>query len=227
MAVGLAQAPSWTPILFWLWVAVLVAGLLVFRRWWLGSKGRLPPQPRVFLIVSLLAILLGSASIAGAIANHLARVEQDRIFMNTRIFTYYVSVNPNGTTPVRLLLPAPLDARVHSNLNQTNGTSTLKLNITGAAPSVEVLATGNVSFEIRVRFVGPRFDTTLSRVVVSDWAANVSIQLYGDGSGGSRAEASLLVEYYEYFCETTEFRLDALVREGIAEYPAVRWHVVC
>lgn len=201
----------------------LVIAIQLLRRWLLGAKGRLPRQSRYVLVASIIVFVLGSAMIGAAIA---IDIEQARI-QNTRTFSYWVTVHPNGTVPVRLLLPAPLDERVFPALNQTVGTSTLRLNQTGAQPSVEIVATENVSFETHIEFVGDPISTELSRVSpINDILNNASVELSSDSSGSSSALVQLSIIIGEY-CVAMHFNLDAVVHEGVAEYPISHARSVC
>ncbi len=210
-----------SPLPFYLFGTLgILLGFLILHRWLQGLTGvRHEPRGPVFA-ASILAFLVGSATIAVGI--QLDSIES--AVENTRTFVYTVSVQTNGTVPLRFLLPAPADDRVLGALNRTNGTSSIRI-VLGPAPYVGVYATGDVSFIVKVEFIGTGFNRSLSRVLLRDpsFAAsssgNASIQLVGDGSGTTTAHLRLTILFAEY-CRSSELVLDATIHEGTALYPS-------
>ncbi len=198
----------------------ILLGFLILHRWLQGLTGaRREPRGPVFL-ASVLAFLVGSATIAVGI--QLDSVQS--AVENTRTFRYTVSVHTNGTVPLRFVLPAPADNRVFDTLNRTNGTSSMRI-VLANVPYVEVYATGDVRFDANVVFIGTAFNRTLSRVFLRDpsftasSSGNASVELYGDGSGTTTARLRLTITFAEY-CRGSELVLDAIIHEGIAFYPS-------
>jgi len=201
-------------------LAILFA-FLALGRWLQGLMGQRHERPMRVLAAAVLAFVVGSGSIVAGIAFD----SEQLVIENTRVFVYAVSVHPNGAVPVRLRLPAPADVRVYESLNATNGTSHLRLvNGTALLPYVEVYATRDVAFIVRLEFLGFAFNRTVYRVFLDDpffrfsSMGNATVELAGDGSGTTTASVGLDILFSEY-CRQSELRFDAVVAEGVALYP--------
>lgn len=201
-------------------LAILLA-FLALGRWLQGLMGQRHEQPMRVLAAAVLAFVIGSGSIVAGIAFDSEQLAIE----NTRTFAYAVSVHPGGAVPVLLRLPAPADVRVYNSLNATNGTSHLLL-VSGTAqlPFVEVHATRDVAFIVRLEFVGFAFNRTVHRVFLNDLffrfssVGNATVELMGDGSGTTTASVRLNILFSEY-CRQSELLFDAVVGEGVALYP--------
>ena len=197
----------------------VLAGFIVLRSWIRGLTGS-RPQPAIVLGAALLAFVFGMGTIAVGIG-----FDSEQIRFDTRTFRYEVSVVANASDSVRLLFPAPWDSRVYAALNQTNGTSTLRLVRSSGTPFIEVRANGSVTFEVETTFIGLDFNRTLSAVtppvppstatvVLAQMELNV---LYGNLSS---VDVAFQVTYEEY-CLSTRYDGVLDIQAGTDVYPLV------
>ncbi|HKZ98301.1 MAG TPA: hypothetical protein VJ326_01725 [Thermoplasmata archaeon] len=208
--------PLWA--LYGVGTAAILVGFMVFHRWLQGLTGRRAHQPEAVLGAAVVAFLVGSGTIAVAIAidNEALQVE------NRRIFTYDLSLHTNATGPYRLYLPSPEDRRLFPALDERNGTSTLRVNTTGPRPLIEVFAIGNVSFAIRYEFIGLPFNTSLSRTTPGASPSSViaTLELSDPAPGATSAAVDLDIVFSE-FCRVTHLTLIADVDERVGAYPGL------
>jgi len=170
-------------------------------------------------------LLVGSVIVTTAAFVDFERFQSQR----TWAFRYFVEVHRNGTFPVRLHLPAPVDPQLAASLQVSNGTSTLRYESASVA-SVIVDAVGNVSFNVQLRSVGSPPNAVLTRVSQrsyspqDQWGWNASLEL--EGAGSELVHVALWIAFSE-FCWGRTLEMNAFVAAGIANYPA-RWPtVVC
>jgi hypothetical protein len=207
-------------------IVVLVA-FATLNRWIKGIAGLRGDAPGHGLAAAAVAFLIGSATIAVGIV-----FDSDQIRLeNTRTFVYRVVVEIDGAVSVRLLLPAPLDARLHADLNRTNGTARLTLTENAGGLSVEVVASANVSFEIRHSLVGEPLNRTMSRMSPAtppeqSGVGSATIDLETSGAGMASVRVDLDVEFLE-FCFTTRHGLDAAIQLGASTYPVTSTVTFC
>ncbi len=150
--------------------------------------------------------------------------------LNTTVLKYDVSLEMNGTWPVRIVLPAPVEPRFFSAMNVTNGSSTLRLNHTATDTNVVVTALGNVTLHVRASVPTPAVDPGFTHLNPSAQTpcysgCNATIELSGVPAGATvflRLEASIGV-----VCESHSLIVESWIREGIAQYLAVNPMIVC
>jgi hypothetical protein len=176
--------------------------------------------------VAALAIAVGVAAIGAGMWVDAQREAE----LNTRVLWYTVSTRMNGTGPVRLILPAPSDARFFDALNATNGSSTLRLNHTSSDTNVVLTAYGNVSFQIRAQVAATSGNwsftrTAYSGVTVGGPVSMATVELW-DMEEAATVLLSLAASI-SWLCEGHLLQLDSTVHPGIASYPADAVTVVC
>jgi len=141
---------------------------------------------------------------------------------NTKSMTYRASVHLNGTGPVTLILPAPMEARFWSALNVTNGSSSLRLTHTTTDTYVVLLAAGDVAFDVHADFVGSFLNSNLTHLSFTDGGpyslqANVTIQM---SAVDATTTASLTLDIsLGGFCHSRSYSLKAVIHQGSARYP--------
>ncbi len=150
--------------------------------------------------------------------------------LNTTGFVYQVSLEMNGSWPVRILLPAPSDPRLYNTLNVTNGTASLRSNHTTTETNVVLVAQDNVSFRVQTEIPTAAVDrnfTRLNSCSIGGYGPECGVLLQVDGlPAGAKIHVTLLAEI-GVTCETHMLSLDAWVSNGIAQYPAWTPYVVC
>jgi len=198
---------------------VIFVGFVALHRWVLGMTGRRADAPRSVLTGAFLAFLLGAGSVALAIT-----LDTDQV--HSRIFAYRVAVDLNGTEPVRLLLPAPVDVRLHAALNRGSGNSTIRIVQVDGMPLVELLAGGDVAFDVRVSVVDAPFNRTLTRTSsASNGTANATVELV---PSGDTLEASLDLRIeFDDFCDSVSYAATAVVRSGATQVPFLTTYALC
>ena len=173
-------------------------GVVVIFLWRIRHPARIRGRYVPFA-VAVSTLLIGSALLATAAYTDFERYQSQR----TWTFRYVVDVHRNGTLPVRLHLPAPVDPRLAASLESSNGTSTLRYEAGGTAASVVTDVVSNVSFDVQLRYIGSEPDWTLARVSErafsqqDQWNQNVSLEL--TGSGGGLVQIRLRIEV-SVFC---------------------------
>lgn len=205
---------------------IVFLGFLALHSWVRGITGHGPDQPATILVASAMAFLIGSATIAIAIG-----IDQTQTTtLNTRSLVYHVEVRVHGSTPVRLVLPAPGEPSFFSALNVTNGTSSMRLDRNGNDTSVVLTATANVSFDVHAQVATSVFNETLTRVSPvpgpSVQNANVTIQLIADGTNTTSVDLVLQIQIVES-CRFKTLVLGGTIREGVAVYPGTLTVGVC
>lgn len=169
-------------------------------------------------IVSVAALVVGAAVIGAAIYIDTVRWTT----WNTQSMTYRASVRINGTGPVTLILPAPVDARFWGALNLTNGTSSLRLTHTTADTYVVLSATADVAFDAHGEFVGSSLIWNLTHVSFTDAGpysvqANVTIQM---SAVGVATTAFLTLDIFlGDFCYDRWYSVETVVHQGSSLYP--------
>lgn len=147
----------------------------------------------------------------------------------TNTLTYDVSIRVNGTGPVTILLPAPVDTRFYSGLNTTSGSSTLRVVGTPPAASVLVVAHGNVTLWVQVA-VYPAGNDSYTRVAAPpepffNTSSNASIELDAM-SPGTTVLLSLIITIFGA-CQTHYLSMDTVLRTGVQQYPARYGYAFC
>ncbi len=184
------------------------------------------PRPWIPLLVGALVVAAG----IGAILVGASLDAQYNAGLNTTGFVYQVSVEMNGSWPVRILLPAPSDPRLYDALNATNGTANLRLNHTATETNVVLTAQGNVSFLVQSEVPTAAVDRTFTRLdscSVGGYGPECVLVLQVDGlPTGTKVHVTLLAEI-GVTCETRTLSLDAWVGAGITQHPVWALSVVC
>lgn len=213
--------PSWP--FYGVGGVVVLAGFVFLHRWLQGLMGRRDHPHGPVLAAAFVAFLVGSGTLilAVGIDNEQVRIE------NTRIFTYDVTIEATGAGPFRLVLPAPEDDRLRDAFNQTNGSATMRYVRSGPEPFVDIVTDGNVSFAVRVVVYGPVLSTNLTRLDrAQPVATNASLDFADEGIAASSAVVRIDIRFEE-FCEIRHLSLDAVVSEGLSDYPVVDDVDVC
>ncbi len=205
---------------------IVFLGFLALHTWIRGLSGKGPDQPSSILAASLVAFLIGSATIAITIGIDQAQTTG----LNTRSLVYHVEVHIRGSTPVRMVLPAPGEPLFFAPLNVTNGTSSLQINRTANDTSVVLVAMADVSFDVRAQIVSPDFNETLTHVSPLSGPrvlnANVTIRMTADGTGATTVDLVLQIQIVES-CRFKTLLLAGTVQEGVADYPGTLAVAVC
>lgn len=204
-------------------LAAVGAVVALLRAW---RRGKPTPRPWVRILVGIVLIIVGAAVVAyGILVDN-----QYKAGLSTTVMNYDVSVRMNGTWPVRILLPAPSDARLFDALNVTNGSASLALNHTAAQTNVVLTTHGNVTFRIRATVPTAEVSQSFSRVSPGGpnpcySGCNATVELTGVPAGAKvflSLAASIGVT-----CVTRTLSLEAWISEGVAQYPAVTPMMVC
>jgi len=202
-------------------IVLVLAGFGAMHRWLQGITGARSEAPGPVLAASAVAFLVGSAVLGTAIL-----IDSDQVRIeSTRIFLYEVTVIPDGTTPMTILLPGPSDSRVFGDFNRTSGASSLSL--VGPLPDtvVRLVASGPLTFEVRIQLVGSALNRTLlganpGRAPAGGTLnATGSISIAAPGVDPAGAQVSLTIRFVEY-CTVAAFSLDANAVRGTSAYPA-------
>lgn len=214
--------PSPAPRFYLIGVIVSGVGALVLAL--TGRARRLPgSRPRPLLVAGAVTVAIGLAVIgAGLWADAVYKAE-----MNSSTLWYSVSVTTNGTGPLRIVLPAPSDARFYEALNATNGSSTLRLNGSGSEASVVLTAFGNVSFQVRAELPTASVNRSFTRLDGQPWGSsrNAMIEMVAPLEGAAalvRVDASIGLP-----CTSSTLHIDSWVTEGTGWYPAQTATMVC
>jgi FlaG/FlaF family flagellin (archaellin) len=206
---------------------IIFFGFLALNTWIRGLTGKGPDQPSTILAASVAAFLLGSATVALAIGIDQAQTTT----LNTRTLVYHVDVRINGTAPVRLLLPAPGEPAFFEALNVTQGASSLRLNRTPTDTNVVLVASSNVTFDVRTQAVVSAFNGTITRIRLpspvgpTGREVNTTIEMTA-GSPDTRVDLVLDIQLLEA-CRFTFLEVSATVVVGAAEYVGERTFAVC
>lgn len=208
-------------------VGAVLAAIGAFLMSMRGRRGEKPvSRARVSMVVGVVALGVGIAVVGVGIAIDL----QYYAAFNTTVMSYDVSLEMNGTWPVRILLPAPSDSRLFDALDVTNGTAHLLLNLTAAEASVELQAQGNVTFRVGATLPTASVDRTFTRLASCTAPGDglyscAAIELSGVPDGAKvflRLSAGIGVP-----CESHGLDLETWVAPGIASYAAETPMVVC
>lgn len=204
---------------FYIVGAILSAFGALVLAWWNALRKKPDPHSKSLLAFAVLALAVGVAITSLAVWVDLGR----QVELNTTVLWYTVSVQTNASGPVRLILPAPSDARFFAALNATNGSSSLRLNHTASDTNAVLTAYGNVSFQIRASVATIVGNWSFTRVAypgawVGGPATNATIELW-DGEKNATVVLSLDVSI-SWQCATHSLRLESTVHQGIASYPA-------
>lgn len=217
--------PSPAPRYYLVGAILAAAGAVVLLLRALQGRAR-APGPRSLFVVGIATLAVG-VTVAGAglwlDADYNAR-------MNATSFSYTVSLAMNGTGPVQVSLPAPSDARFFDALNVSNGSSSLRLNASGADTNVVLTAYGNVSFDVHVQVATPPTNWSVTRIgLCTDGAdglvCNATIQMTAPLSG-SKALLTLRISIGTV-CSSTGLEMESWIAAGVAGYPARRFGIVC
>lgn len=218
--------PSPAPRFYVLGALLAAAGALVIAL--RGGRRELPPsRRRAIFAVGIAALVLGAAAVGTGIWIDT----QYYGALNTTILRYRVSLTMNGTLPVRLLLPAPSDARFYAAMNMTNGSARLRLNHTTADTSVILTAYGNVSFEVRSAVPTASVNGSFTRVRFLDVGpegpeSNVTIEMMTIPFGGVSVLLALDASIGTG-CTSRTLTLHSWIRPGVADYTAQTPTMVC
>ena len=195
-------------------------GALLLAMWaYLHRPWERRERPLLIAGVAVLAIGVVLLGLGWWMGVQFARAE------NTNTLTYDLSVRMNGTGPVIVLLPAPVDARFYPALNATNGSSTLRVSVTSPDASVVVMAYGNVTFQIQAA-VYPAGNNSYTRTAAPSsgyisGSANASIEL-----DAANASAEVRVTLYAVIslgaCAIHYLTVETYVHTGVRLY-AVRY----
>ncbi len=140
----------------------------------------------------------------------------------TNTLTYEVSVRLNGTGPVTILLPAPVDTRFYAGLNASNGSSTLRVVGTPPTTSVVVVTYGNVTFQVQTA-VYPAGNDNYTWVAAPpepflNNTTNASIEM-DPANPGTTVLLELHTSIYGA-CQTHYVAVEAVLQAGFGTYPA-------
>ncbi len=217
--------PSPAPKYYLLGAILSAVGALVLL---LRGRRRGPGTPRPWI-----PLLVGALVVAAGIGTILVGASLDAQYnagLNTTGFVYQVSLEMNGSWPVRILLPAPSDPRLFDALNATNGTARIRLNHTATETNVVLTAQGNVSFQIESEVPTAAVDRTFTRLgscSAGGYGPECVLALQVDGlPTGAKVHVTLFAEI-GVTCETHTLSLDAWVGGGITQYPVWALTFVC
>ena len=217
--------PSPAPRYYLLGAVLSAVGAVVL---WLRvrRRGEAVPRPWAALAVGVVLVVVGIA----AISYGVFLGNQYDAGLHTTVMSYDVSVEMNGSWPVRMLLPAPSDPRLFDALNATNGSASLRLNHTATDTNVVLTALGNVTFRVRMEVPSASVAQGFTRlapcgVFGGDYVCNATIEL-GGVPPGSKIFLGL-VATIGVACQTRLLSLITWIEEGVAEYPAEAPTAVC
>ena len=151
----------------------------------------------------------------------------------TMRFNYTVTLTPNVSGTVRMLLPAPVDSALVANLASSSGTSVVRLNQSGTEPAIEITlserTTLTASF-VGYRHSGPhdltRADSldACSNPPLNGCNATVTLVVI---SGGVSEVHVMAKASWSYDCYYPEWELDATSLPGERGYQAQFHLSVC
>lgn len=217
--------PSQAPKYYLAGVLLSALGTLVLA---LRGRRRGAPIPR-----SWKAIAVGIVLLASGIAVIGIGISVDMAYnagFSTTVMSYRVSLRMNGSWPIRILLPAPSDARLYDALNATNGSASLRLNHTSTETNVVLVAQGNVTFQIRTQVPSAAIGRDFTRLAPcglssAGYECNATIELRG-APAGMKLLLTLMASI-GVVCESHLLSIVSWIGEGVAEYPAWTPTVVC
>ena len=144
----------------------------------------------------------------------------------TMRFNYTVTLTPNGSGTVRMLLPAPVDSALVANLASSSGTSTVTLNQSGTEPAIDIVLTERTTLTasfVGYRYSGPhdltRADSldACSLTPLNGCNATITLIVISGGVSEVQVAAGAL---WSYDCYWPEWQLDATSLPGEREYAA-------
>lgn len=210
-------------------VFVAIGLVLIFLGIFLAAReprkpDRGPAGSNRSVTVALIAIALGSASLAAEFVIDVARLPPG----GTISFRYSVSVEPSPSVTIRIRLPAPADPQTWDRMHATNGASSLALSGSGENLTVEIVAAQIASFDISMSLTSASLNTSLTRLRYGGPNASYTafVELLGNGTGTAAAWVHLSVSF-EGRCWGRIYMFDQSVSEGEREYPVTAYEVVC
>jgi len=153
---------------------------------------------------------------------------------NTVDFRYTVTLTPNGTGQVRVSLPAPVDEALLANLAPSPSSSSVTMNRTGSEPAIDVILTGPTTLTASFsayRYTGPADLTRMDSLDACSYSsppnecrATVSVFVISGNITTVHVHAQA---YWNQWCYSPLWELDALALPGEQEYAAAFVVIVC